>query len=129
MNGHASITWEQLLKEDFITLQRPSMVRRLLEHALSKQRIDLPVAFESHQLSTVGRMVGAGLGVSGVPSMCIPQMQALGARCVPLTSPTIACRVGILTQQELSVAAHALRTVLLETVQAPYLPEQEAGQG
>lgn len=128
LTQHATLTWEQLLGEDFITLQRPSMVRRLLEHALSRQQIDLPVAFESHQLSTVGRMVGAGLGVSAVPSMCLPQMQAMGARCLPLTAPAIPCRVGILTQQELSVAAHALRTVLLETVQAPYFPDHEAGQ-
>ncbi len=43
-------------------------------------------------------------------------------RCIPLTAPAISCRVGILTHQELSVAAHALRTVLLNTVQAPSLP-------
>lgn len=128
LKQRTSLSWEDLLGEDFITLQRPSMVRRLLEQALSRQQMDLPVAFESHQLSTVGRMVAEGLGVSAVPSMCIPQMQSLGAHYLPLTSPSIACRVGILTQQELSVAAHALRTVLLETVQAPYLPEHEAGQ-
>ena len=98
------------------------MVRRLLEQELSKQDMELTVAFESHQLSTVGRMVADGLGVSAVPSMCIRQMHELGARCIPLTAPAISCRVGILTHQELSVAAHALRTVLLNTVQAPSLP-------
>ncbi|WP_249975605.1 LysR family transcriptional regulator [Vreelandella olivaria] len=115
------LSWATLLKSDFITLQRPSMVRRLLEQELGKRHIELPVAFESHQLSTVGRMVADGLGVSAVPSMCIRQMQELGAGCVPLTSPGIVCRVGILTQQELSVAAHALRTVLLENVKTPTL--------
>ncbi|MBR2514498.1 MAG: LysR family transcriptional regulator [Halomonas sp.] len=119
----SSLSWATLLQDDFITLQRPSMVRRLLELELGKRKIDLPVAFESHQLSTVGRMVAEGLGVSAVPSMCIRQMQALGARCVPLNSPSIACRVGIITQQELSVAAHALRSVLVESVKAPCLAE------
>ncbi|MFI8748668.1 LysR family transcriptional regulator [Vreelandella lionensis] len=117
-----TLPWTQLLENDFITLQRPSMVRRLLEQELGKRHIDLPVAFESHQLSTVGRMVAEGLGVSAVPSMCIQQMHELGARCVPLVEPSIACRVGILTQEELSVAAHALRSVLLESVKAPSLP-------
>lgn len=117
----STLSWASLLQDDFITLQRPSMVRRLLELELSKRKIDLPVAFESHQLSTVGRMVAEGLGVSAVPSMCISQMQALGARCVPLNNPSITCRVGILTQQELSVAAHALRSVLVESVKAPTL--------
>ena len=67
-------------------------------------------------------MVAEGLGVSAVPSMCIQQMHELGARCVPLVEPSIACRVGILTQEELSVAAHALRSVLLASVKAPSLP-------
>lgn len=117
-----SLTWAALLNNDFITLQRPSMVRRLLEQALNQQHIDLTVAFESHQLSTVGRMVADGLGVSAVPSMCIRQMHELGAHCVPLTAPSIPCQVGIITHQELSVAAQALQTVLMETVQAPSLP-------
>ncbi|MFO7908999.1 MAG: LysR family transcriptional regulator, partial [Halomonas sp.] len=61
------------------------------------------------------------LGVSAVPSMCIQQMKELGAHCVPLTRPDISCQVGILTHQELSVAAQALRDVLRDTVQAPRL--------
>lgn len=115
------LAWKTLLQHDFITLQRPSMVRRLLEQELSQQQIELPVAFESHQLSTVGRMVADGLGVSAVPSMCLRQMHESGAHCIPLTAPSISCQVGILTHEELSVAAHALRTVLLETVKAPSL--------
>ncbi|MDR5898216.1 LysR family transcriptional regulator [Halomonas vilamensis] len=115
------LSWADLLTHDFITLQRPSLVRRLLEQALQEQDIALPVAFESHQLSTVGRMVADGLGVSAVPSMCIQQMHELGAHCVPLTTPGVSCRVGILTHQELSVAAQALRDVLLEWVQTPSL--------
>ncbi|MGY4876757.1 LysR family transcriptional regulator [Vreelandella aquamarina] len=115
------LTWAEMIRQDFITLQRPSMVRRLLEQALVKRSIELPVAFESHQLATVGRMVADGLGVSAVPSMCIQQMTELGAHCVPLTQPDISCQVGILTHQELSVAAQALRDVLRDTVQAPSL--------
>ncbi|MWJ28424.1 LysR family transcriptional regulator [Halomonas sediminis] len=119
--SYPALEWSMLLEEDFITLQRPSMLRRLLEQQLEKRQISLPVAFESHQLSTVGRMVAEGLGVSAVPSMCIRQMHDLGARCIPLTAPGIACIVGILTHDELSVAAQALREVLRETVQAPTL--------
>ncbi|WP_447556507.1 LysR family transcriptional regulator [Vreelandella sp. EE22] len=114
--GRDTLTWEELLSEDFITLQRPSRVRRLLEDALAHRELDFSVAFESHQLSTVAKMVASGLGVSAVPAMCMPQMHALGARCVPLAGPGIDCRVGILTQQELSIAAQALRTVLVDTV-------------
>ncbi|MFI0471269.1 LysR family transcriptional regulator [Halomonas sp. HMF6819] len=114
--GRQPLNWQRLLQEDMITLQRPSRVRRLLEDGLARQGHELSVAFESHQLSTVASMVARGLGVSAVPSMCIPQMHALGARCVALNEGVIECQVGMLTHQELSVAAQALRGVLIDTV-------------
>lgn len=113
---HGEVSWEQLLREDFITLQRPSAVRLLLEHEIQARHGRLAVAFESHQLSTVGRMVASGLGVSAVPSLCIQQMQELGARCVALVEPRIERRIGLMTlaDHKLSAAASALRDVLIE---------------
>jgi LysR family carnitine catabolism transcriptional activator len=107
------ITWEQLLADHFITLQRPSAVRLLLEDQLHGR---LPVAFESHQLVTVGRMVAEGLGVSAVPRLCRQQMEELGARCVALDEPRIERRVGLfcLAEHQLSSAAQALSDVLVK---------------
>lgn len=115
------LDWATLLTHDFITLQRPSMVRRLLEQQLENRGIVLPTAFESHQLATVGRMVASGLGVSAIPSLCIRQMQELGARCLPLVDPVIERAVGVVTYgtHELSVAALALQEVLAETTRPP----------
>jgi LysR family carnitine catabolism transcriptional activator len=113
------VTWDELLRHDFITLQRPSAVRLLLEQDLHTRHGKLSVAFESHQLSTVGRMVANGLGVSAVPSLCIEQMQELGARCVALEGPVIERRIGLMTlaDHKLSAAAQALRDVLIECAQ------------
>jgi len=110
------LTWATLLAHDFIALQRPSAVRLLLESAVSEEHGKLAVAFESHQLSTIGRMVAHGLGVSAVPALCIEQMHELGARCVPLESPSVERRIGLmrLPDHKLSAAAHALMEVLLE---------------
>ncbi|MEE4730224.1 LysR family transcriptional regulator [Pseudomonas alliivorans] len=114
--GREEVSWAELLNEDFIALQRPSAVRLLLEHAIESQHGKLSVAFESHQLSTIGRMVANGLGVSAVPSLCIEQMRELGARCVPLVEPRIERRIGLmmLADHKLSAAAQALREVLIE---------------
>ncbi|MBD9676399.1 LysR family transcriptional regulator [Pseudomonas sp. PDM18] len=111
--NESRITWEQLLEDHFITLQRPSAVRLLLEDRLQGR---LPVAFESHQLVTVGRMVAEGLGVSAVPRLCRQQMEELGARCVALDEPRIERRVGLfcLAQHQLSSAAQALSDVLVK---------------
>jgi LysR family carnitine catabolism transcriptional activator len=88
----------------------------LLEQDLQSQHGKLSVAFESHQLSTVGRMVANGLGVSAVPSLCIAQMEELGARCIALEGPRIERRIGLMTQadHQLSAAAQGLREVLIE---------------
>lgn len=119
----ARLGWATLMTRDFIALQRPSMVRRLLEQQLQSRGVTLPAAFECHQLATVGRMVASGLGVSAVPSLCIAQMQELGAVCVPLEDPVIERDVGVLTwnNHELSVAALALQEVLAETIRTPGL--------
>jgi LysR family carnitine catabolism transcriptional activator len=109
------VRWQELLAEDFIALQRPSAVRLLLEQHLAAGHGKLTVAFESHQLATVGRMVASGLGVSAVPALCIEQMQQLGARCVRLVEPTVERRIGViaLADHKLSRAAEALLDVLL----------------
>ena len=112
----SEVIWSELLEEDFIALQRPSAVRLLLEQAILARHGKLSVAFESHQLSTIGRMVANGLGVSAVPSLCIRQMQELGAVCVPLAEPRIERRIGLtmLADHKLSAAAQALRDVLIQ---------------
>ncbi|WP_236536446.1 LysR substrate-binding domain-containing protein, partial [Pseudomonas syringae] len=110
------VSWAALLREDFIALQRPSAVRLLLEQAVEPLHGKLAVAFESHQLSTIGRMVANGLGVSAVPSLCIGQMQELGACCIALVGPHIERRIGLmmLADHTLSAAAQTLRDVLIE---------------
>ncbi|PXW58449.1 LysR family carnitine catabolism transcriptional activator [Grimontella sp. AG753] len=112
------VSWRELLKLDFITLQRPSAVRIMLEERLSRSGHKLEVAFESHQLVTVGRMVASGLGASAVPALCEKQMIELGAVCIPLINPVIERRVGIirLDHAQLSTAAQAL----LNTLRAAY---------
>jgi LysR family carnitine catabolism transcriptional activator len=117
--GKAVVTWQQLLQQDFIALQRPSAVRLLLEQNTAQRHGKLAVAFESHQLSTIGRMVASGLGVSAVPALCRQQMEELGARCIALEEPRIERRIGLmrLADHKLSAAAQALMEVLVESAQ------------
>jgi len=109
------VAWRDLLAQDFIALQRPSAVRLLMEQNVAASHGKLTAAFESHQLSTIGRMVANGLGVSAVPALCINQMQELGARCVALIEPRVERRIGViaLADHKLSTAAQALLDVVL----------------
>jgi LysR family carnitine catabolism transcriptional activator len=110
-----SVSWGQLLSNNFITLQRPSTVRQLLEASLAANDIELRVGLECHQLVTVGQFVASGLGVSVVPQLCERQMTALGARSVQLTRPAIRKAVGLMTRsdQQVSTAAEAIRQAVV----------------
>ncbi|MDD2055434.1 LysR substrate-binding domain-containing protein [Pseudomonas putida] len=115
--SQGSTDWQALLEQPFITLQRPSTVRVMLEEHLQAHGIQLPVELESHQLATVGRMVACGLGVSAVPALCAGQMEELGAQCITLREPRIERAIGVLTKpgHELSAAAQALFDILRES--------------
>lgn len=108
------LSWRELLTLDFITLQRPSAVRLMLEEEPARSGLKLDVALESHQLVTVGRMVASGLGGSAVPALCRSQMAALGAVCLPLDNPPIEKCIGVIHagHMQLSKAAQALLDTL-----------------
>jgi LysR family carnitine catabolism transcriptional activator len=112
----SSVTWSQLLSNNFIALQRPSTVRSLLEASLAAKKMSLRVALECHQLATVGQFVAAGLGVSAVPQLCKQHMIALGAKCLRLERPSIRKAVGLIVRadERLSSAAEAVRSAMRE---------------
>jgi len=111
------VSAKKLLESEFITLQAPSRVRQLIGKEFSNQGLSLSPAFETHQLTTIGRMVANGLGVSVVPSLCERQMKELGAHCLPLVKPCIRQQVGIITSRRhpLSAACQAMSATLVKT--------------
>lgn len=111
-----SIYWNEIIEEDFVALQRPSMVRLIIEETLNQYNKQLNVTFDSHQLATVGRMVAAGLGISVVPSLCADQMVESGAKVLPINGPEIQSPLGILTRRKhrLSLPAQAMFDALVD---------------
>lgn len=88
-----------LVNQPFITLQRPSSIRGLIDATLEHEGIALSVQLETNQLATIGRMVAMGLGISIVPALCIGQMAEMGVVCKPLVTPDIVRRVGVVTRR------------------------------
>ncbi|MCV6590374.1 MAG: LysR family transcriptional regulator [Marinobacterium sp.] len=125
----AVISWAELLESDFMSLQRPSSIRLMIEQKLEEQGVTPVVEFETHQLATIGRMVATGLGVSAVPSLCIAQMAELGACCRQLEQPQITRQVGVVTRRRypLSMAAQGMVQVLRD-MNLPTLLEAAAGR-
>lgn len=110
----ASTTWEALVDDTLIMLQKPSSMRLYIEEVLNEHQLQISPAIEVNQLATVGKLVALGLGVSTVPKMCEQQMIESGAVCVPLDTPKIERSVGVIwrTRFALSAAAKALHKQL-----------------
>ena len=111
----AKLKWPALQRFDFIALQKPSSIRRLIDDSLTQTGMEpLVPAFETHQLATIGRMVVSGLGVSVVPALSQHQMLEMGAECRPVIAPVISRNVGVIYRRRypLSVAAQAMLEVL-----------------
>ena len=114
------LRWSELLAYPHISLQRPAGTRALIDQALAEKGLVLTPAFESHQLVSIGRMVGEGLGLSVVPSTSRAQMEEMGLQCRAISFPVITHQLGVITrrQQVLSVAAQAME-VLIKAQQPP----------
>lgn len=101
------IALRALVNQPFITLQRPSSIRGLIDATLEHEGITLSVQLETNQLATIGRMVAMGLGISIVPALCIAQMAEMGVVCKPLVTPDIVRRVGVVTRRRYPLSQSA----------------------
>ena len=115
------VTWATLLQHNFITLQRPSSVRKMIENTLKDANIDLTVAFDAHQLTTVIRMVSEGMGVAVVPATCRQQIREQNVIERNITSPSIERTVGVICKPRsmLSIAAAAMLDTLMDAFAQP----------
>ena len=124
------LKWRQLQNLPYITLQRPSSIRLLIDQVLGDHDITLTPTFEAHQLASIGRMVSSGLGISVVPALSGGQMREMGAECRPIVAPVVTRNVGVITRKRhaLSVAAQAMMAVIdrwastTDTQSAPTFP-------
>jgi LysR family carnitine catabolism transcriptional activator len=112
-----NIAVSDLFKEPLVALNRGSSTRQWVDQLIIKSAQQGPQIFEAFQLTTVGAMVVAGVGVALVPALCGEQMQKLGAVCRPISGPSIERQVGIFTRRRhaLSAPAQAMMRLLQQS--------------
>lgn len=109
--GQEQVSWRELFQHPFLTLQQPSSLHTDIKETMAELNIPFTVHIETHQLTTIGRMVSLGLGVSVVPESCVEQMKEMGATCKPLVEPVVSKKVGLIYRRRypLSAAATAMK--------------------
>jgi len=119
--ARAAVHWAELKGHRYISVNKASGNRMLLDLALAKiPNLPKPV-LEARHVRTVIDLVAAGQGVATVPRLAIPG-SALDTClvAVPLVEPSITRSLGIVTRhgQLLSPAAQRLRELLKQQVAA-----------
>lgn len=81
----AGVRWSDLSGERLVLLDQASGSRRLIDEALLTHRVQAHVAQEVGHVTTIFRMLAAGLGVSIVPTLALPPEGLEGLAVRPLT--------------------------------------------
>ena len=127
-----TLRWRQLAGEPFIAMNRGSAVRRWTDGAFAqsapvegKNTAQPRLLCEANQLSTIGRLVQTGMGISAMPALCAAQMQSYGLICKPLAEPVVTHQVGILMREAgaLSAPAQAFLSVARKHAGMPFVPD------
>ncbi|GAA4334149.1 LysR family transcriptional regulator [Pigmentiphaga soli] len=109
-----SVEWEELAGERFMTVDKDSGNRLLIDAALAKSGKRAMSAFEvSHVLTLLG-LVEAGLGVAAVPKLALPLTTHPTLVGVPLLKPRVSRTLGLIARhgRPLAPAAAALYDML-----------------
>ena len=106
-SSRKSLDWSDLAATPFIAMNHGSAVRRWTDQAFALCGAQPRLICEAYQLSTIGQLVRAGLGVSAVPSLCEKQMSAYGLKCVPLLQPEVTQTLGVVLRSRGALSAPA----------------------
>ncbi len=110
------VTWSELYEHDYVSVDKTSGNRLLLDQALSAVQPRAPSVCETRHVTTMLGLVEAGLGVAAVPSMAMPGHDHPVLTSVPLVEPVVKRRVGIVKRRgrALTPAAEAFHRMVIE---------------
>lgn len=112
----ASVTWAELVHFDYITVDKSSGNRLMIDQAIASLPTSPQSIFETRHGTTMIGLVEAGLGVAVVPSMAMPGPDHPLLVSVPLQEPVVKRSVGLIKRRStvLTPAAEQLYNLCTE---------------
>lgn len=106
--SRASVTWAEAYTHDYITLDRSSGNRLVLDRALPALQVEKDSICEARHVTTVLGLIEAGLGVAAVPSIAMPVSPHPILASVALVEPEVMRQVGLLKRRGRTLTPAAL---------------------
>lgn len=113
-----TISWQALCKNRFVTLQKPSVVRYLIDEFCRKNQLSLDVQVECHQITSVCNFVAIGAGVTVIPRHFQHCVDLTNTRVLEISGETLHRPVGVIYKKNYEVShisAQFIETLLQET--------------
>jgi DNA-binding transcriptional LysR family regulator len=112
-----SVKWAELSQYDYMTVDRSSGNRLLLDLALAQTNLSLAWCYEAKHVSTLIGLVEAGLGIAVVPRLSMPAEEHAILTAVTVTDPEVKRIVGLVRRRgrELTPSALHLYQLIEET--------------
>lgn len=110
------VSWEDMYEHDYITLDKTSGNRLMLDQALMRLHPKKPSICETRHVTTMIGLVEAGLGVAAIPSTAMPGTTHPVLVGVPLVEPQVMRNVGLIKRRgrTLTPAAIELEQLIRE---------------
>ena len=113
-----AVRWADLARYDFMTIDKASGNRLVMDLALAAKRDRPQSCFETRHVSTLVSFVESGLGVAAVPRLAMPRKGHALLVSVPIVDPEVTRTVGLIRRRgrSLSPAAQHLYDMLRAVV-------------
>ena len=98
------VTWAELDQYDYMTVDKSSGNRLLLDNALATANARPSWRYEARHISTLVGMVEAGLGIAVVPRLSMPMGKHPTLVSIPLADPSVERTVGLIRRRGREVA-------------------------
>lgn len=93
-----SVHWGELADENFIALSPTSSVRKITDAAFLQAATSCVPHYELEQVPSAAALAEAGLGVAALPEYSFSMFAMRSVVAVPLVSPEIVRRIGVVTR-------------------------------
>ena len=105
--SRARVDWRVLASRPLVASGSSSSIRPLVDRVLAETGLAIAPKYEATNISVVGAMVAAGLGVAPVPRLALCLMDVRGLAVLKLGRPAVHRELGILTRSGRSPSAAA----------------------
>ena len=102
-----TVTWADLRAYDFMTVDKASGNRLVLDLALAAKRDRPQACIETRHVSSLVAFVEAGLGVAAVPRLSMPRKGHAALVSVPIVEPAVTRTVGLIKRRARSLSPAA----------------------